>query len=92
MGSRFVSIRRTKRVAQNSGIRYDALDENGEYTTYYGFVHEIWELEYGVNFQIPIFGCQWVEGQQGVSLDNYGLRIVDLGKVGYKDDPQVRPW
>ena len=50
MASRFVSIRRTKRVAQNSGIHYDALDEKGEYTTYYGFVHEIWELEYGVNF------------------------------------------
>ena len=35
-------------MAQNSGVRCDALDENG--TTYYGFVHEIWELEYGVNF------------------------------------------
>jgi hypothetical protein len=22
-------------------------------------------------------------------VDNYGLRIVDLGKVGYKDDPWV---
>ena len=33
-------------MAQNSGIHYDSLDENGEYTTYYGFVHEIWELEY----------------------------------------------
>jgi hypothetical protein len=26
-------------VAQNSGIRCDALDENGEYTTYYDFIH-----------------------------------------------------
>jgi len=59
MGSRFVSIRRTKRVAQNSGIRYDALDENGEYTTYYGFIYEIWELEYGVNFQISCFSMPW---------------------------------
>jgi len=66
-----------------------ALDENGEYTTYYGFVHEIWELEYGINFQILVFRCQWVEGQWGVSLNNYGLRIVDLSKVGYKDDPWV---
>ena len=54
-------------MAQNSGIRCDALDENSEYTTYYGFVHEIWELEFGVNLQIPVFRCQWVEGQQGVS-------------------------
>ena len=76
-------------MAQNSGIRCYALDENGEYTTYYGCVLEIWELDYGVNFQIPVFRCQWVEGQRGVSLDNYRLRIVDLSKVGYKDDPWV---
>jgi len=30
-----------KSMAQNSGIRCDALDENVEYTTYYGFVLEI---------------------------------------------------
>ena len=84
-----VNSKDKKSVAQNSGIRCDALDENGEYTTYYGIVHEIWELEYGVNFQIPIFRCQWVEGQWGVSVDNYGLRIVDLSKVGYTDDPWV---
>jgi len=82
-----VNSKDKKSVAQNSGIRCDALDENSEYTTYYGFVHEVWELEFGVNLQIPVFRCQWVEGQRGVSLDNYGLRIVDLGKVGYKDDP-----
>ena len=50
-GFRFcVNSKNKKSVAQNSGIHCDALDENGEYTTYYGFVHEIWELEYGVNF------------------------------------------
>jgi hypothetical protein len=45
-----VNLKDKKSVAQNSEIRCDALDENGEYATYYGFVHEIWELEYGVNF------------------------------------------
>ena len=85
----YVNSKDKKSAAQNSGVRCVALDENGEYTTYYGFVHEIWELDYGVNFQIPVFRCQWVEGQRGVSLDNYRLRIVDLSKVGYKDDPWV---
>jgi hypothetical protein len=36
-----VNLKDKKSVAQNSGIRCNALDENGEYTTYYGFVHEI---------------------------------------------------
>ena len=60
------------------------------YTTYYEFVHEIWELHYGVNFDVPIFRCQWVDNQQGIGVDNYGMRIVDMDKVlGYKDAPWV---
>ena len=30
-----------------------------------------------------------VKHPQGVQVDNYGLTIVDLAKVGYKDDPWV---
>ena len=84
-----VNSKDQKSLAQNSGVRCDAIDENDVYTTYYGFVHEIWELHYGVNVQIPVFRCQWVDHQRGVSVDNYGLRIVDLDKMGYKDDPWV---
>jgi hypothetical protein len=36
--------------------------------------------------QIPIFKCQWVKHLNGVSMDNYGLTLVDLKNVGHKDD------
>jgi hypothetical protein len=39
-----------------------------------------------MRFQIPIFKCQWVEHPNGVSVDNYGLALVDLKNVGHKDD------
>jgi hypothetical protein len=30
-------------VAQNSGIRIEAFDPLGVKTTYYGYIHDIWE-------------------------------------------------
>jgi hypothetical protein len=52
-----VNSKDQKSLAQNSGVRCDAIDENDEYTTYYGFVQKIWELHYGVNVQILVFRC-----------------------------------
>jgi len=47
-----------KGMAQNNGVRCDALDsETSEETTYFGFVEDIWELDYGT-FQISVFWCQ----------------------------------
>ena len=37
-----------KSTYQNSGVRFDAHDENGNVqATYYGFIEEILELDYG---------------------------------------------
>jgi hypothetical protein len=78
-----------KSAAQNSGVRIDAYDLYGKKTTYFGFIEEIWELDYGERMKIPVFKCQWVKNPDGVNVDNYGLTLVDLKKVGYKDDPWV---
>ena len=44
-----------KSMAQNSGVRCEALDpKTGEETTYFGFIDDIWEVNYGT-FQIPVF-------------------------------------
>jgi hypothetical protein len=32
-----------------------------------------------------MFWCQWVEDKH-VIVHNYGVRVLDLSKVGYKDD------
>ena len=53
--------------------------------SYYGFVEEIWELDY-VLFKIPLFRCHWVKLPQGVKVDKYGVTTVDLKRVGYKDE------
>jgi hypothetical protein len=50
---------------------------------------EIWELDYGPSMKIPLFKCQSVQHLVGVTVDNYRLTLVDLKKVGYKDDPWV---
>jgi hypothetical protein len=39
--------------------------------------------------QIPVFKCELIKHLNGVSVDNYGLTLVDLKNVGHKDDPWV---
>jgi hypothetical protein len=77
-----------KSMEQNSGVHCEAIDdETSEISTYFGFIEDICELDYGT-FQIPVFRCQWVEDKH-VTVDNYGVRVLDLSKVGYKDDPWI---
>jgi len=72
-------------MAQNSSVQCEAIDdETGEISTYVGFIEDIWELDYGA-FQVPVFRCQWVEDKH-VTVDNYMIRVLDLSKVGYKDN------
>ena len=47
-----------KSTNQNSGIRIDAIDNDGNKDTYYGCIEKIWELEYGPYMRIPLFRCQ----------------------------------
>jgi hypothetical protein len=58
-------------------------------TTYYGYIQDIWELNYGAKLQIPVFKCEWVKHPNGVSVDNYRLALVDLKNVGHKDNSWV---
>lgn len=73
-------------VYQNSGVRIEAIDALGHTTSYYGIIEDIWELNYRGNIRIPVFRCKWIKASE---LDNYGFTLVDLGNVGYKDDPRV---
>ena len=38
-----------KSKCQNSGVRVQAPDRSGEMASYFGFIEEIWELDYGGN-------------------------------------------
>jgi hypothetical protein len=78
-----------KSVSQNSGIHIEAIDPQGLKTTYYGYIQDIWELNYGLRIRIPIFRCQWIKHLNGVNVDNYGLKLVDLKILGHKNDPWV---
>jgi hypothetical protein len=72
-------------VSQNCVIRIEAIDPLGVKITYYGYIQDIWELDYGARLQISVFKYQWIKHMNGVSVDNYGLTLVDLKNVGQKD-------
>jgi hypothetical protein len=76
---------------QNNGVHFDATDENGQKDTYYGYIDEIWELEYGPTFKVPLFRCKWVKMTgECVHVDKkYGMTTVDLNNLAYMDEPFV---
>ena len=77
-------------MSQNSSVRIAALDERTrQNATYFGVIKDIWEVHYSSNIRIPVFQCRWVKHPKGVEVDGYGLMIVDLNNIGYKDDPWV---
>jgi hypothetical protein len=88
-GNTFYTIAQDKKSTnQNSGVRFDATDDNGKKETYYGYIEEIWELDYGPTFKIPLFRCKWVNmNGGGVQVDKlYGMTTVDLNNLAYMDE------
>jgi len=56
--------------------------------SYYGIIEEIWEVNY-IKFRVPVFKCKWVDSNTGVHVDDFGFTLVDLAKIGYKEDPFI---
>ena len=84
-GNTFYTIAQDKRnTNQNSGVRIDATYTNRNKEAYYGRIEEIWELDYGPYFKVPLFRCQWVKVTRGeVTVDHqYRMTTVDLNNLG----------
>jgi hypothetical protein len=76
---------------QNSGVCFDAVHDNGTRDTYYGYIEEICELDYGPSFKVPLFRCKWVKlTGGGVVVDRkYGMTTVDHNNLAYMDEPFI---
>jgi hypothetical protein len=78
-----------KKTNQNSGVRTDAYDYDGNRETYYGFIEEIWELEYRKFLKVPLFHCQWIRLPDGVKIDKYDMTNVNFRFLNYREQPFV---
>src|SRR5215216_5683697 len=90
-GNTFYTIAQDqKSTNQNSGVRFDAVTKRGK-DTYYGYIVDIWELDYGHDFKVPLFQYKWVNlSGGGVQVDpQYEMKTVDLNNLGYIDEPFV---
>jgi len=84
-----------KSTMQNSGVTLEvesmhfasSKDNNPVMATisYFGVIEEIWEVDY-VKFRVSIFKCKWVDSNTGVNVDDFGFTLVDLSKIGYKEN------
>ena len=54
-GNTFYTIAQDqKSTNQNNGVRFDAATNRGK-DTYYGYIVDIWELDYGNDIKVPLF-------------------------------------
>src|SRR3954470_12751298 len=69
-GNTFYTITQDqKSTNQNNGVRFDAATKSGK-DIYYGYIVDIWELEYIHDFKVPLFKCKLVNmSGGGVQLD-----------------------
>ena len=79
-----------KSTNQNSGVMVMGVSGNDNVSaSYYGWIEEIWELDYFV-FRIPIFKCKWIDNEKGgVKKDRYGFTVVDKKRTAYSHDPFI---
>jgi hypothetical protein len=80
-----------KSTNKNSGVRFDAATDKGRNDTYYSYIEEIWELDYGPSFKVPLIWFKWVKMTGGGVKVNewYGMTTVDINNLGYLDEPFV---
>jgi hypothetical protein len=69
----YMRAQEEKSSNQNSGAHIDAIGNDWKKDSYYGVIEEIWKLDYG----------------RGVTIDRYGMTIVDFKRIGYKDKPFI---
>ena len=80
-----------KSTNQNSGVTLMAMSANdNQLESYYGWVEEIWELDY-LSFRVAVFKCQWINNEKkgAIRRDNDGFIIVDPNEIGFRHDPFI---
>jgi hypothetical protein len=85
----YIRAQDNKKINQNSGVQTDAYDCDGNRETYYGFIEEIWELEYKETLKVLLFHCQWIRLPNGVKTNKYGMTNVNFRFLGYREQPFV---
>ncbi|KAL6276900.1 hypothetical protein ACE6H2_020501 [Prunus campanulata] len=86
------------RTVQNSGVYLlahtmqvaSAKDKNPIVSNmgFYGVIQEIWDLDYQ-KFRIPVLRCDWIANTSGLVVDELGFTLVDLSKIGHRNDQFV---
>ncbi|CAL9010847.1 unnamed protein product [Prunus brigantina] len=86
------------RAVQNSGVYLlahtvqvaSSKDKNpiASNMGFYGVIKDIWDLDYQ-KFTITVFRCDWIDSTSGLVVDELGFTLVDLSKIGHRNDQFV---
>ena len=78
-------------IVEDDSEHFSSASNNNPIQTsmpYFGVSKEICEHDYN-QLKVPVFQCQWVNGNTGVHRDQMGFTLVDLNKVAYKEEPLI---
>ncbi|CAL2248300.1 unnamed protein product [Prunus armeniaca] len=86
------------RAVQNSGVYLlahtmqvaSAKDKNSIVSNmgFYGVIQDIWDLNHQ-KFTIIVFRCDWIDSTSGLVVDELGFTLVDLSKIGHRNNQFV---
>ena len=80
---------------QNSGVSMLSITEN-ESKRYYGRIEEIWELEYGESYTVPLFRVRWAKSVQKEERGFITMSLPEARQGGPKSvkgvTAQYEPW
>ncbi|CAL2238044.1 unnamed protein product [Prunus armeniaca] len=86
------------RAVQNSGVYLlahtmqvaSAKDKNRIVLNmgFYGVIQHIWDRDYQ-KCTITVFRCDWIDSTSGLVVNELGFTLVDLSKIGHRNDQFV---
>lgn len=90
-GNIFYTITQNKKSTNQKTVVSTLMQQTTIGQRTHGYIEEIWELDYGHDFKVPLFRCKWVNlTGGGVQVDpQYGMPTVDLNNLGYTDKPFI---
>ena len=92
MGIHFTRSPKIRRAPTKTVVSAFIATTNTGKETYYGYIEDIWELNYGSgDLELPLFRCKWVNMTRGGVTEDpqYGMTTVDLNNLAYADEPFV---
>ncbi|CAL2276857.1 unnamed protein product [Prunus armeniaca] len=86
--SQKMGLSRTVNLMGKTITAYQIALNREDHMNFHGVIQDIWDLYYE-KFTITVFRCDWIDSSSGLVVEKLGFTLVDLSKIGHKNDQFV---